>query len=279
MTVLRAGLIGAHISRTRLPAALQIMCDAHGITLEFDLIDTGDDPEFDFRTCVDELRQFGWSGVTVTHPFKLEAADYAGTGMVDEVSHLTSSNTLTFGVDICGFNTDYSGFMGAFQAFQTDPVESVLMIGSGGVAHALGPALDRLMTPSAKVFLYDTDRDKADTLAQQIGSRAQVITDQDVPSVVKNSQGLINATPMGMAEYPGSAFNPDWIGGKNEWAFDAVYTPTNTRFLQDAEHAGLRCLSGFALFQHMAMRSFEAYTGIAVDPVEMLPQLNALKPD
>lgn len=277
--MLRAGLIGAHISRTRLPAALQIMCAADEITLEFDLIDTGDDPDFDFRTCVDELRQFGWSGVTVTHPFKLDAADYAGTGMVDEVSHLTSANTLIFGSDLHGFNTDFTGFLGAFQAFQSAPVGNVLMIGNGGVAHALGPALDRLMTSQAKVFLYDTDADRAAVLARQIGSKAQVLDSNDLPEAVQNSQGLINATPVGMAEYPGTAFDPAWFGGANEWAFDVVYTPTNTQFLQDGQRSGLRCLSGFALFQHMAMRSFEAYTGICVDPAEMLPRLDALKPD
>ena len=30
MSILKAGLIGEHISRTRLPLALEIMCDLHG---------------------------------------------------------------------------------------------------------------------------------------------------------------------------------------------------------------------------------------------------------
>ena len=68
MGVLKAGLIGEHISRTRLPAALDIMCQMHGLTLDFQLIDTADMVDFDFTAKVDALRDAGWTGVTVTHP-------------------------------------------------------------------------------------------------------------------------------------------------------------------------------------------------------------------
>ena len=41
---LTMGLIGENISRTRLPAALEIMCTQHGLTLSFTPIDSkGDD--------------------------------------------------------------------------------------------------------------------------------------------------------------------------------------------------------------------------------------------
>ena len=40
MKALRCGLIGDHISQTRFPAALQLMCQEAGIELSFELIDT-----------------------------------------------------------------------------------------------------------------------------------------------------------------------------------------------------------------------------------------------
>ena len=71
---LTAGLIGEHISRTRLPSALQILCDEHGIELNFELIDSAKRAGFNFRSVVDETIRWGWTGVTVTHPFKISAA-------------------------------------------------------------------------------------------------------------------------------------------------------------------------------------------------------------
>ena len=95
---------------------------------------------------------------------------------------------------------------------------------------------------------------------------------------IRQAHGLVNATPLGMAEYPGTAFDPALLGPQ-AWAFDAVYTPTNTMFLRDARAAGLAILTGFDLFRSMAVRSFAAYTGIEVDEAAMRPALEALRPD
>jgi len=82
---------------------------------------------------------------------------------------------------------------------------------------------------------------------------------------------------MGMVEYPGSAFDEADLGDQN-WAFDAVYTPIDTDFLQAASKAGLQVVTGFDLFRHMALGSFAALTGVTPDPAEILPRLEALKP-
>ncbi|MDJ0825679.1 MAG: hypothetical protein QNJ16_09260 [Rhodobacter sp.] len=275
MSVLRAGLIGEHIGRTRLPFALEIMCAMTGRSLEFELIDTADRPGFDFAATVDRLRRDGWTGVTVTHPFKTHAAAYAGEGMLPELRGLGAANTLVFGPPLTGHNTDFTGFIGAWQAQMDRAPGHVAMAGAGGVARALGPALARL--GATEIVVWDVDLARAEDLAALIGPAALVVPADESEEAVRRADGLVNATPMGMAEYPGSAFAADLIGPQS-WAFDAVYTPTDTAFLQDAAAAGLTTLSGFALFQHMAIGSFHAYTGIALDPAEVLPKLAALKP-
>ncbi|MEM1232807.1 MAG: hypothetical protein AAGH70_01645 [Pseudomonadota bacterium] len=58
MSTLRAGLIGAHISATRLPAALQMLCAEAGWSLEFQLIDTAD-RDFDFNAEVSACHDAG----------------------------------------------------------------------------------------------------------------------------------------------------------------------------------------------------------------------------
>jgi shikimate dehydrogenase len=273
MRVLQAGLIGEHISRTRLPRALQIMCDLVGLELDFELIDTALLDEFEFTKCVDILRQKGWSGVTVTHPFKTEAADYAGAGMIAEVAPLGASNTLVFGDQVSGFNTDFTGFLAAFEAV-TDR-GPVVMAGAGGVARSLGAALVR--EGISDLAIYDVDNARATDLAYSIGPPARAIPIKDAAEAVRSAAGLVNATPLGMIEYPGSAFDVD-LSGPQVWAFDAVYTPTDTVFLKASGAAGLQTISGFELFKHMVIRSFEAYTSIPVDPDVVLPKLEELRP-
>ncbi|PTX54220.1 shikimate dehydrogenase [Litoreibacter ponti] len=268
-----AGLIGAHISRTRLPAALQILCDEHGMGLEFYLIDTAEKSEFDFDATVHGLRNRGWTGVTVTHPFKTNAARYAEDGMHPEVEHLGACNTLVFGEYVTGFNTDYTGFLAAMEP--VDEIGSVVMAGAGGVARALGAAL--VKRGARDIAIYDTDRVRAEDLAFSLGPPARAIPSDALAEAMRLADGLVNATPLGMAEYPGAAFDLSLLD-RQGWAFDAVYTPTDTAFLQAASAAGLQIFTGFDLFRHMAIRSFAAYTGLEVEPEDFLPLLEDLRP-
>lgn len=276
MTVLKAGLIGEHISRTRLPFALKILCDRAGMDLDFKLIDSAGRDEFDFDATVDGLRGQGWTGVTVTHPWKTHAARYAGQGMLADLRGLGASNTLTFGPPLAGHNTDFTGFIAAWHAGMTRTPGRVAMAGAGGVARALGPALARL--GASDIAVWDNRPGAAQALVDLIGAPARAVAEKDRTAAIAQADGLVNATPMGMAEYSGSAFDTASLGPQS-WAFDAVYTPTDTRFLTDAAAAGLTTLSGFALFQHMAIGSFRAYTGITLDPDAVLDELGTLKPE
>ncbi len=277
MKSLRCGLIGDHISQTRFPAALELMCQEAGIELSFELIDTAGQSDFDFAQFVDGLRADNWHGVSVTHPYKQDAADYAGEGMPSELRQLGASNILVFGDTLTGLNTDYSGFVSAWTSqLPTTGVGVVALAGAGGVARAIGPALVEL--GASEITIFDTSADRAKDLAKRLGPCATIVSSDRWSETIKGADGLVNATPLGMAYNPGSAFAADLIGAQ-AWAFDAVYTPTDTQFLTDCSHAGLTTLTGFDLFQHMAIRSFQTYTGISPNPNVTLPNLAVLRPD
>jgi len=197
MKTLRCGLIGDHISQTRLPAALELMCEANGIKLEFELIDTADCTGFDFVRTVDGLKADGWNGVSVTHPYKQAAAKYAGDAMAPSLQRLGASNKLIFGAGASGWNTDYTGFLSAWTANMGDvPVGTVAMAGAGGVARAIGPALVELGAQEIRV--YDISIEAAKDLATVIGRRAVVVPADHWPEAVRGADGLVNATPLGM---------------------------------------------------------------------------------
>ncbi len=277
MDKLVAGLIGSHIQKTRLPLALELLCEEAGIGFEFELIDTDGAAGFDFDAKVDDLRLRDWSGVTVTHPHKTEAARYAGKSLLPEIARLGASNTLIFGTTLSAHNTDYTGFMSAWRTVMGDVSPGkVAMAGAGGVARALAFALVEL--GASDLSVWDVEPGKAEQLASECGGPCRAILPAQAKDVVVAADGLINATALGMEHAPGMAFNANHIGPQN-WAFDAVYTPTNTAFLKACRAAGLKCLTGFDLFCHMAIGSFEAYTGIPVDKPSALEKLANLRPE
>ena len=275
---LTAGLIGEHISRTRLPAALQILCNEYGYDLTFELIDSVNRTPFDFRATVDEVRGWGWTGVSVTHPFKISAASYAAEGMSSGAMHLGAANALIFDdKGVRGQNTDYTGFISAWRHNMGDAAPGrVAMAGAGGVAAAIAPALIEL--GAEEIALWDIAPEKATALAAKLDGDVRVVTAGEAIAAMHDADGLVNATAIGMAEYPGMAFATKAIR-RQKWAFDAVYTPPETLFLETARRAGLTPISGFELFKHMALRTFAAYTGVAPYQPAMLPRLDALRPD
>jgi shikimate dehydrogenase len=276
MTELTAGLIGSHIQKTRLPGALRLLCDEAGIDFSFELMDTSDLASFDFNATVDSLMARRWTGVTITHPWKTYAAAYAGDRMRPEVQALGACNTLVFGPPLVGHNTDFTGFVSVWGWIMKGAAPGrVAMAGAGGVARALAGALNQL--GAEDIAIWDIEAQRAQELASAFGSPVRAIALAEAPEAVRAAHGLVNATAIGMEHSPGMAFDAHLIGGQ-QWAFDAIYTPTNTEFLTCARAAGLQCLTGFDLFCHMAVGTFEAYTEVTADKRSALRTFDQLRP-
>ena len=79
-----------------------------------------------------------------------------------------------------------------------------------------------------------------------------------------DAAGLVNATPLGMHNHPGSPL-PAGAFGAPRWAFDAVYTPVDTVFLGHAATAGAVVMSGYRLFLWQGIHAFELFTGQRID--------------
>lgn len=269
--VLRTGLIGSNIRRTRLPAALQLMCQDAELKLEFSLIDTEGDKSFDLSACVEDCRKNGWAGVSVTHPFKPPASVLCD----GPARRLGASNLLIFGTPCKALNTDYTGFLSVWKTLRNGQLPGcIAMAGAGGVARAIGTALAEL--GAVELVIWDKVAEKAETLANEIGKPARIVPLARSGEEIRAADGLVNATNLGMAGYGSSAI-PSPLPGAAQWAFDVVYTPATTPFIAAAERSGTVAISGFELFKHMAVNQFTELTGLspAQDTIE---RLHALMP-
>lgn len=254
----RLGLIGDNIARSRSPALHRIAGELNGLDVSYDLFiprDLGRDFDAVFNDC----RAAGLRGVNVTYPYKEQAASRVVTPY--EVRRIGSVNTVIFEEDrALGFNTDCSGFVAAYRgAFGETPPGRVAMIGAGGVGKAVAYGLVSLGAEA--IAIIDRDHDKAAGLASALsGFGIKTSVHGDVEEAVRDADGVVNCTPVGMAGYPGTPV-PRTLLARRRWAFDAVYTPVNTIFSREAEAEGLVVISGYELFFNQGVHAFEIFTG------------------
>ena len=71
-----------------------------------------------------------------------------------------------------------------------------------------------------------------------------------------------------MVGYDGTPVPAELMAGA-EWAFDAVYTPVDTQFLQDAAAEGLAVISGYELFFHQGVDAWALFSGCPVEPATL----------
>lgn len=251
------GLIGRHLGRSRFGGVLTGLAAADGIQIHFTLCDTALIEQFQFDAQIAKLSDQGWSGVSVTHPFK-SCADGLADLRIGYPKGLGASNLLVFRNDaILAHNTDYLGMCAAWQGrFGTMAPGRVAVAGAGGVARALVAAL--IKQGAEEILIWDKLPDLAGNLARDLSGPVTPIAFEHRHRAAGAADGLVNATALGMSEYPGTAFEAQDFGHAS-WAFDAVYTPHRTKFLKDAQAAGLDTMSGFDLFKHMALASYAIY--------------------
>jgi len=264
--MIQLGLIGAGISRSSAPRLHAFLGEMHGVPLTYDRIDSNEIPDFVFENALKACAEGGYRGVNVTHPFKEKVRSQV-TVADPLMARIGAINTVIFDpAGWQGYNTDFSGFSGAFRhRFGDAPPGTVLIVGAGGVGKAIAFSLIQL--GANEIWLYDVNRAQSAGLAaglKEAGVTVEVVDDAGFPTAIAEADGLVNGTPLGMFQHPGNAFPESAIGGQR-WAFDAVYTPLETEFLKCAKAAGLKILSGYDLFLFQGFHAFKYFTGIEVD--------------
>lgn len=213
----------------------------------------------------------GFSGLNITHPFKQSAV-----AQVDELSpeseEIGAINTIVFGGGKrIGHNTDCRGFAESFRrGMPGAALGSVLMIGAGGAGAAVARALCTL--GAGRLAIFDIDRTKASALAARVARSApdcRVEATHEIEPALESADGLVNATPVGMADHRGLPVKANLLRS-SMWVADIVYVPVRTGLLRAARAAGCRTLSGAGMAAEQAARAFELFSGVTPDPVRML---------
>jgi shikimate dehydrogenase len=274
------GLIGSGIQASRSPALHEREGAAQGLCYIYKIIDL--DALGLTTEALPELlaaaRRFGFAGLNITHPCKQSVI-----ALLDELSAdahvLGAVNTVVFGPDgrAIGHNTDWSGFAESFKRGLADAARNrVVQFGAGGAGAAVGHAL--LTLGVGELSLVDTDRSRAERLAHGLADRfgaGRAVACEDPARAVRAGDGIVNATPLGMAKYPGSPVLRELLR-PDLWVADIVYLPLETELLRHARALGCRTLAGGGMAVFQAAAAFRLFTGIAPDAERMIRHFESM---
>jgi shikimate dehydrogenase len=261
----RLGLIGDNIASSQAPRLHELAGRLTGIRVTYERLvprELGRDFEDVFETALRE----GFRGLNITYPYK-ERVVRLVTIPDPQVAAFGAVNTVVFTPDgPQGHNTDWSGFIAGYRhAFGGSAPGPVCMLGAGGVGKAV--AFGLLALGLDHLTLVERDLPKAAALAAALRAASpalEVRVTGDVAEAAAGAAGLVNCTPVGMVGHDGTPVPRPLMKGA-AWAFDAVYTPADTRFLNDAAAEGLAIMSGWELYFYQGHHAFAIFHGRPVD--------------
>ena len=184
---------------------------------------------------------------------------------------LNAVNTVVFeGGKRVGHNTDWWGFAEAFRRNLSDaPRGNIIQIGAGGGGSAVAYALLTLGVRALTIF--DSGIDRAASLATNLKRRfpdANISAGVNLIESLRAADGLVNATPIGMAKYPGIPV-PEQCLRRDLWVADIVYVPLDTTLLKCAREAGCKTMDGGDMAIYQAVEAFRLFTGLTANSDRM----------
>jgi shikimate dehydrogenase len=175
-----------------------------------------------------------------------------------------------------GTNTDVAGFISPLAAMERDwSSTTVAILGNGGAARAVVVGCHQLGCGKIQVFGRDVAKlaqfqsSWADIQLPMAGSETprQVTIEThlwaELPDLInQNNLLLVNSTPIGM--YPqveDSPISTEMIQsvGAGSIAYDLIYTPRPTKFLQLAKAAGMIPIDGTEMLVQQGAAAFELW--------------------
>ena len=185
-----------------------------------------------------------------------------------EAAQIGAVNTIIVEKDhLRGYNTDGGGFIHPLrrlirssgnlelrELITTSADLQVAIIGAGGAARAAIWEIKRL---GKKITLFARDPAKAQSLADSFNIECKPLAAASFSSY----ELVVNATPLGSGQYVDQTpATREQLKGVRI-AFDMVYNPIDTKFLQEARIAGCETVRGLEMLVGQARMQFELWTG------------------
>ncbi len=214
-------------------------------------------------------------GFNLTIPHKVEVIP-----LLDEVLPIAKAvgavNTVKrVGDRWIGTNTDVAGFLSPLKQLNCDWGNSpAVILGSGGAAKAVVAACLELGCPVIHVVGRDPRKMKKfhGAMTSQLHDyNLRVHPWTSIPHLLEIAGIIINATPIGMASDPNTPISEAEMNllPDQAIAYDLIYTPRPTKFLQIAAARGLKAIDGLEMLINQGAIGLEFWLDQPV-PIEIM---------
>ena len=260
----RVVLIGHPVAHSLSAAMQQAAFDAAGLDVQYELLDR---TPLQLAAAVEELRDEAFLGANVTIPHKERVAPLMDR-IAEEAQATGAVNTVTReGRRLIGHNTDVGAFRIALDALvgrQKMP-RTAVVLGAGGGARAVVHGL--ITEGFQRVIIFNRHLHRAENLVRFFGRSAAHMELKAMPwheSVIEaelaKAKVLVNASAVGLgtdaSPVPAELLPPDLL------VLGLIYTPRETRLLQDAKAAGAAAtMNGELMLLHQGAAAFQLWTG------------------
>ena len=261
-------LLGHPVEHSRSPTIHNAAFQAQGVNAVY--VATPVHPEA-IGDAVAGLRAMQVLGANVTIPHKQTVMPHLDA-LTERAHALGAVNTIVRERDgktlrLRGDNTDGAGFLRPLAPHADALLNGeAVVFGAGGAARAVVHALLDRLAPS-RLTVVARRPAQAEALAEAMapfdandGLRTR--TFETAQPAVKAAHLLVNATPLGMV--PDVERTP-WPEARDfsegQIAYDLVYNPAETRFLQDAAARGATPIGGWGMLIGQAAVAYSQWTG------------------
>lgn len=224
------------------------------------------------------LDAIGLRGFNVTIPHKQAILPFLSE--VSELAQAVGAVNTVWRTEAgwVGTNTDVAGFLAPLQEIERDwSQEEVVILGNGGAARAVVMGCAQLNVGA--IYVIGRNPEKLRDFEASWG-RSDVVDKlrthpwQELPDLLPYAGLLVNTTPLGM--YPQGDRSPldeaeMTLLSPEAIAYDLIYTPNPTRFLQQAQARGLMAIDGLEMLVQQGAAALEIWLQQPV-PVEVMRQ-------
>jgi shikimate dehydrogenase len=254
------GIMGNPVSHSLSPAMHNAAFQALGLNkvyVPFEVVEVA--------RALNGFRAIGVCGVSVTIPHKQAVIPHLDA--IDPVAEkIGAVNTLLIeGMHIRGYNTDWTGANQALETIVDLPASTVLLLGAGGSARAIGFGLQE---KGATVILANRTLAKGQALARDLNCECYPLEE------IKNLKidALVNATSVGMTPNVDTTPVAQAVLRNVSAVMDIVYAPSETRLLREAQQAGCKTVNGAYMLLYQGVAQFELWTGRKA-PVDVMKEI------
>jgi shikimate dehydrogenase len=217
-------------------------------------------------------RAMGWGGFNCSIPHKVEVIQYLdGLGESAKIIGAVNCAVRRDGKYI-GENTDGKGFLASLQEQIDPPGKTLVLLGAGGAARAIG--VEVALAGLSKVTVVNRDAARGNELVELLNEKtpatAEYVRWDGVYKVPVGTDVIVNATSVGL--YPDvdarlaidvHSLAPTMV------VADVIPNPLETALTKAARARDCTVINGLGMLVNQGVISIRYWTGVDVDPNPM----------